>query len=155
MRAVTSWASDTNPVKRPASSRTGVLFHSQVMVRPSFVRFALTPWADMSPARRRRSLSPPSPASTSGGTKRSSPRPTASCLRNPKILSAAGFQPTMRKSSSNVMHASGNRSIWSWSRASSASRSAWRRLRASSAFLRPVISLKMTTAPPTPASRMG
>ena len=38
------------PAKRPSSSKSGVLNHSQVIVRPSLVRFSLTECASMSPA---------------------------------------------------------------------------------------------------------
>ena len=132
--------------ERAVGAMSGVLCHSQMMVRPSLVRFSASPCASMLPATTSAKIRVMSARDCSVTMMSNGCRPSTSASLNPNNRSAAGFQRVNRKLASVVRYASGMRSIWIWSRDS-------RWLRSASARFLSVMSRPMPMSPVSAAGR--
>ncbi len=109
-RSVTSCTSEAKALSLPSAPTSGVLYHSQWMIRPPRVALAsvvLLPSPEASSSKHIASIAPRSAVVP---RRAGMECPIACCAVTPKMVSAAGFHAVMRISRSHSMTASGVRS---------------------------------------------
>ncbi len=111
LRSVTSSTREETPNTLPSEPANGVLYHSQVIARPSFVTFPFVERVPPVCPSRFAHTSSTAALYSAGMINPAAWRPLASSNEYPKIRSAAGFQDTTSKFVFHSITASGELSI--------------------------------------------